>query len=77
MAQQPEEKVKEFWIYFEQIVRRHKRDAGTTGVVDIVDWDGFRLSSYASKDGKIVNFFSPIPTSVAICVKSSPKGRNS
>ena len=56
-AQKPEEKVEEFWKYFEQYVKRHEKDGernGGEGVVDIVDWDGFSLSHHASKKGDFI-----------------------
>ena len=47
--------MKEFYKYFEQFARRVARDQGangTEGIVDIVDWDGFALSHFASSRGE-------------------------
>ena len=53
LAEKPKERLTEFWtFYYEQFVRRQKKDAGEEGMVEIVDWDGFRLSNHASKDGE-------------------------
>ena len=51
-AHKPAEKVAEFGKYFEQFIRRMRKDAGEEGIVLIVDWDGFSLSHHASKDGE-------------------------
>ena len=56
----PEDRLDEFWKYFEQMVRYHERDAslnGGQGVVCNVDWDGFELNHHASQDGN--NFGLP------------------
>ena len=54
-ADQTEEKVEEFWKYFEQLVRRQRKDAGMNngaGVVQVTDWEGFTLSRHASPKGE-------------------------
>ena len=54
-AEQTEEKVAEFWKYFEQFVRREEKDAAKyDGMVEIVDFDGFTLSHHASPKGECV-----------------------
>ena len=55
-AGKPKDKVQEFEKYLEQMLRRQDKDArqygGRTGVVHIVDMDGFSLSHHASPKGK-------------------------
>lgn len=53
-AHKPDEKLEEFWKYFEQFIRRQEKDAAVNdgeGMVEIVDWDGFSLSHHASPKG--------------------------
>ena len=53
-AYKPEEKIQEFWKYYEQMVQCVVQDAQRHGgqAVIIIDWDEFGLSHHASKKGK-------------------------
>ena len=73
-AEQSAEKVEEFWIYHEQIVRRQEKDAalnGGQGIVQIIDWDGFSLSNHASKNGNIASASNRAVVKVQFKVESS------
>ena len=51
-----DEKVQEFWKYYEQFVRRVERDGALNngaGAVLIADYDGFGLNHYASAPGNL------------------------
>ena len=65
-AEKPEEKIKEFWKYVEQLLRCQVKDAelnGGRGIVDLVDWDGFSLSHHASPKGKSHRFSASLNSS--------------
>lgn len=56
LAHKSDEKIEEFWKFYEQYILRIERDAAVNnhqGVVFILDWDGFSLGNYASARGKI------------------------
>lgn len=58
LARKPEDKIKEFWKYYEQYIRRVQRDGAVNdhqGTAIIADYDGFRLAEYASSSGKCGN----------------------
>ena len=53
-AAEPKEKQDEFWKYYEQGSRLQEKDAAMNdnqGIVLILDFDGFTLKHFASKDG--------------------------
>ena len=55
-AQQSEEKVAEFWKFFEQMVRREEKDAArSNGMVEVVDFSGFTLGHHASPKGESIS----------------------
>ena len=73
-ARKPEEKLVEFWKFFEQFVRRQEKDAKANngqGMVQLVDWDGFALSHHSSPHGENLrksNYFCSFlcPTAVYV-----------
>ena len=55
-----EERIDEYWKYFEQIIRSIEKDAkanGGQGVVSIADFDGFQLNHQISPGGKKSSVF--------------------
>ena len=86
LARKPEEKIQEFWKYFEQYARRVQRDAAVNnhqGTACITDYDGFRLAEYASSSGKNHNLFRYHESAVheyssaALCAHCNCHGINS
>ena len=54
-----EEEVKDFYKYCEKLARLESRDGdnnNSQGIVTIVDWDGFALKNFASREGEICIF---------------------